>query len=425
MNAAAAPPVPNSSKTYQVYPFFTGTDNQPNNAVFVLPPNFTKYGGATNFKITGLYLGGANFASYTYANTDFSFALTQSGTSGPYQSNVQVSITLLGANMWKAAPTARKALMASFADFVQNIETQFELKGVLVPGAAYIIGQQVADNIPAPPVESLFYRFSLSPSTQSVPYVDVRPGTRLRLQTQISQYLTPSSPQNGYVSAGSVSMSVNSMPAAQGRNVAFDTFLGTIQSPNISNGATSPPFIAGGLIDLQPIAAARPHVRLFYPTSIPANTEPGDVSMLDNVALMAAQTLASLAAATTAFPQPATATPPNVYTIFLGRAIVIPEIPVWISARGATTLEWVAVGTTVSHIVERFTTLPYMLTQGSNTTNPVVNVTRTTSINLGGPAYAQFSWTTNMVGTSATLPAYAPALFDIPLIPGDTIALTV
>ena len=53
----------------------------------------------------------------------------------------------------------------------------------------------------------------------TVPYVDIRPGMRLRIETQTSQFLTPSSPLNGYVSSGRFEFFINSVPASNGTRV--------------------------------------------------------------------------------------------------------------------------------------------------------------------------------------------------------------
>src|SRR5207237_1213566 len=137
-----------------------------------------------------------------------------------------------------------------------------------------------------------------------------------------SQFLTPSSPLNGYVSSGRFEFFINSVPASNGtRVVTFDPFLGTIKSPSITGASTSP-VVAGGLIDLQPISGQRRYWRLFYPQTIPAPSQPGDLTTTDNVMLVGAQTLCLLNSVTNSQLQcNTTGLPPNITATFLGRVI--------------------------------------------------------------------------------------------------------
>lgn len=399
------------SNSYQIFPFFTGSDSACESAVYFLPPSFT-YKQPTTFTSQYLFNSSSGTTTGTYANSDFKFSLAAGA----------VTVTLLANNMWACAAAARTQLMCSFVDFLQNVESQFELTGVLIPGATAIIGQRIADYMPAPPLETLFYRYSLSPgtSTGTVPYVDLRPGMRLRVETQASQFLTPGSPLNGYVGAGSFAYHVNSVaaPSGAGRVVTFDPFLGTIRTPSVTGGSTSP-VVASGLVDLMPFSGQRPYWRLFYPQSISAPTQPGDLSTTDNVSLVGAQTLGQLNAATPQSPAcpaskgGATSATPNVTAIFLGRAVVVPEIPIWISAYNQTSLEYVPVGTTLNNIAERYAALPLNTQQPqfASVKRPTTAATNTTA--------SVTPFTKGLPG--GTLP---PGMFDIPLIAGDSVTLS-
>jgi hypothetical protein len=406
---------PTANGSYQVYPYFVGTDSACTNAIYLLPPQFTYPQKSPNFSIPLLYNSAytGKLPTGGYGNTDFQLTMSQQGSGNPTQANVSVSITLLGVNMWKCAQSARATLMSNFVDFIQNIETQFELAGVLIPGATFRIRQQVADWLPAPPLETLFYRYSLSPgfSGGTVPFVDIRPGMRLRLETQTSQFLTPSSPINGYVSTGRFEFFVNSIPTSSGgRVVTFDPFLGTIKSPTISGASTSP-VVAGGLIDLQPVSGQRTYWRLFYPQSIPAPSQPGDLTTTDNVMLVGAQSLCQLNSVTNNQLQcNTTGLPSNITVIFLGRVIAVPEIPVWITARGQTLLQYVPLGTTIANLVERYTVLPLNPGQNVATTN------RMTTASTSGPTVPVGFYTTGLSAIPSTM-------FDVPLIAGDSVTL--
>ena len=176
---------PTSTGNYQVFPYFTGTDNACTNAIYLLPPSFT-YGSSITFNVPLLYIGGTDYQQYTYSNDDFQFSLVQQGQGAPSQGNISTQVVMKGGNMWKCAQAARQALMNNFVDFLQNIETKFELTQVLIPGATTRIAQWIADRMPSPLLESIFYRYSYSPgfAMGSAPYVDIRPGMQLRVELQ-------------------------------------------------------------------------------------------------------------------------------------------------------------------------------------------------------------------------------------------------
>lgn len=405
-------------------------------------------GQQISFVIPLLYTGGNDYQSYQYSNTNFQFQLTQ-GKYGPTGTSLILANITIGENAWG---TDRDALMESFADFLQNIETQFELTGVLAAGATFRIGQQIADCMPAPLAETLFYRYSLSPgfAPGTLPYVDIRPGMRLRVETQASQYLTATSPLNGYVGSGNFSYLVGSAPGENGtRVVTFDPFLSTIKSPGV-NAPTIPPSVAGGVIDLQGNYAAQKYWRLFYPQSLATSSQAGDLNLNDNVALVGAQTLAQLNAATNNFPQ---AVSPNVYTIFLGRAIAVPEIPIWLSIQTIqdtngttsnplagtpvqTALQYVPVGTTLANLIERFTALPLDLrllpsSPSSIPPLPVISVARVLNAPFIPPpaSGANTAYSAPVIGNiywqTQSLPPVATVMFDVPLIAGDIVTITI
>lgn len=403
---------------YQIYPAFPGTDSGCEDATFLLPPSQFTYPNTITWTISLIYNGPASVPS-GYSNDDFALAFQQPGST---PQSVIVQITLKGtdqnpkANMWACAPTARTALMANFVDFLTQIEKQFELPGLLVPGSTFRIAQQIADNIPAPLLETLFYRYSFSPgfAPGTLPYVDVRPGMRLRVETQISQFLTPDSTMNGYVGGGTFYYQVNSVPAGNGtRVVAFDPFLGTIKAPSVQ-GAASSPLVAGGLIDLQLAAGAFPHWRLFYPSSVQPPLQSGDTDVTDNVTLVGAQSLEALGTITNDQPSSTTCAATGIgCTVFLGRTIAVPEIPVWIvdNLYHLPALQYVPVGTTLANLVERFIPLPVdpNIAWSAVTTNRI----STAAGSLGSVAINP---------ASQTSPSPVPStMWDVPLMGGDSV----
>jgi hypothetical protein len=403
---------PTSNGSWQVFPNYTGTDaiTVP---LFLLPPSFT-YGQEAKVQVNQLYLGGADKVGLNYSNADFSFSFTASNPNPPYQANVFAQITLMGnANIWKCAPAARAALAANFQALLSWVETTLELAGLVVPGATGRIARSVIDALPLYFDEVLAYRYSLSTglTAGTNAYINLLPGMRLLLETSVSQFITPGSPQNGYVSTAAVPITISSVAAADGsRTLTCDPFLGSINAPVVS-GSSGPVRVAGGVVDLQAPGLARARWRLFYPTTMAPANQPGSLTLAGNVGLVATDTLAQLAAATAQYPTPVTTSNPRttLYYVFLGRALGVPQIPIWLTANGQTAVEYVPIGTTIANIVERYTDPPL------GTPGNVVTVMR----NVYGlsPASVRF--------IVAQLPAVPLGMYDLPLLAGDGLTLTV
>jgi hypothetical protein len=416
-SAAADPPL--STSNYLVYPGFTGKDGGcPSGQVFLVPPNvnYKTPTASTTFTIPQIYTGDANVGGHSLTgNGDFTitFGPAPSTTPPQFPANVPTNVTLTGANLWSCG-AARTTLMQNFVSFLEAVETTLELTGIIAPGATATIAAQLADRIPAPPLETLFYRYAFVPGTGAgtVPSVDVRPGMRLRIETETSQYVAPSSALNGYVGGGRLSVNVVSVPQGTQRVVAFDPFLGTIRAPATA-GAGSP-LVAGGLVDLQAPAGARPHWRLLYPSSMQLPSQPGDYGLTDNVALVGTATLANMAAVTSSYPNQApAATPPDVYAIFGGRAMVVPEIPIRLSVGQQTTIQYVALGTTLANVAEQYVSLP------RGTANPGVQLNRlTTAVSPPATTAAPVQ-----LYTSQLVPVMVPGMLDLPLIAGDNVTI--
>jgi hypothetical protein len=421
-----APILPVQTNNYQVFPFFSGTDNGCTNATFVLPPAFT-YGNNPNpisFQIPLLWLGGTQQFTAP-ANDDFAFATQPAPNQNDpaSQANTYVSITIKANNMWKCAAAARAQLMQNFTAFLQAVESTLEIPGLLIPGATFRIGQALADWIPAAPVETLFYRYSLSPgfATGTTAYVDVRPGMQLRLDTQISQLISPDSPLNGYVSNDSLRINVAGVPGPNGtRLVGFDPFLSTIKSPAI--GVSGSPIMAAGVIDLQPVSSARSYWRLFYPSTMSPASTPGTLDIASNVVLVGAATLADLNAATNSYPAigSGSSRPPTISFVFFGRAIAVPEIPITVQVGlQSSSLQYVPVGTTIANLAERFTTLPLLPGQQSS-------LGITVSRRMGGELQnSTTQWlNANVAPYTQNMAAIPAAVWDVPLISGDAVSIS-
>lgn len=415
---------PGQNNQFQIYPFFTGTDNACSNAIYLLPPTF-KYGSRfTAFSVPLLYIGSSNALPAPAAgNADFSMSWACPGKAPYTQANVSVQVSITGTNAWSCAPATRQTLMANFTAFLLAIES-LETAGSLLPGSARRIGSMIADQLPAPLVETLFWRYALSPGTypKTLPYVDIRPGMRLRVDAAASQFVNPGAPQNGYVAGSRLYYPIGSTGPAGGsgaRLVSFDALLATIKAPTVQPGpsaqsATSALGAAGGY-DLAPSGGARPYWRLIYPASVPSPFSAGDLAITDNAVLLGATSLAALEAATTSYPNLSG----NVSVAFLGRSLVVPEIPVFLTVRNNTTVQWVSVGTTLANLIEQYSPLPLSTTQ-----TVLAGLHRPTAFSpTGQPTAPLFLTITDPGGVS--LPALSPGMFDLPLIAGDDITLAV
>lgn len=395
----ATPPASNGN--FQVFAEFSGEDGgcTSTNAVFLLPPAYD-YGKSSKISLSNLYLGGMTLPQ-GWRNDDFSVALVESGSGSPNQTNVAVQITLAGKNMWNCAAPARATLMANFTSFILWIEANLELNGILVPGAAMIIAQQIAANMPAPPLETLFYQYGFISglAVGTTPSINIMPGMQIRIDTEVSQFVSPGSAFNGYVGAGSFSYGIGSVsPTSPGlpRPLAFDPFLGMIAAPKITNPS---PIVAGGVIDLLPVGGAQPYWKLFYPTTLTSPSNAGQAGMTNNVALIGAGTLNDLNTALENLPA-CTSTTTCAY--FAGRTIVVPLIPIFISVRNLYAVEWVPIGTTFRHIVERYGSVSPGSDPGTLVRGP-------------GPVKFWHPSTTSLVD---------PREYDVPLIGGDVVTPT-
>jgi hypothetical protein len=343
---------PTLSAFYQVVPY---TDsNNITSPAFLLPPQTTGQGRIT--------LGSPIVAPLTL-HTPAAFQITAAQNASFQFANGQATIA---ATAWLADANSRTTLMNDFATFLQLLEAGAELANPATApiGSAYAIGQSIADFMPCPVAESLYYRYSLVSGTAgfTTPSVDIRPGMMLRVDTEIFQ--TPGSGVDGYIGAGQFRYRVCSVPApsGNGRVITFDPFLGTIVPPTLNDGAPSP---AGGLIDLVQTANLLPYLRLFYPPGIGPSQKQGTSFVTVNPTLLGAPTIASMNAASVDYTRAAG----NPTLVFLGRAALVPEIAIWIASgpKQSPQMEYVPVGTTLYHILERFNPSEVSLTSANIT----------------------------------------------------------
>lgn len=404
--------IPAANQTYCVYPSFQGYSGDcASPTPYLLPPTY-KAGQASELQLPLLFAGGSAQLGNDYSNADFSLSFTHEGRGPVGQATVKAKV-IAGTAIWSCAEAARASLRESFLDFITNVD---KLEGeTLVAGASRRIALALADAIPAAPVESLFFRYGLSTglAAGTHAYADVLPGMRLRVQAQASQFLEPASPENGYLPAGELVAEIVSTPAAKEggpRPLAFDPFLATVRAPTVG-GAGTVPTIAGGLVDLGPAGGSRLHWRLFVPQQVRSPSETGELDAAGNFTLLGAPTYAALEAATASYPQPPEQTPELLYAIVLGRAVIVPEISVWIGLGNCNSLEYVPLGTTLANVIERHRPLPLDPERWSEE----VTLTRLTPVTRTGTA--------DLTIDTDGLAALRPEFFDVPLAAGDAVLM--
>ena len=350
---------------YQVYGSFRGTDQGAAEPYLIAPK--AEFNKEIAVVVVNLYSGKASAPDKTtFDNADFKLAwllrndplANLSTVPADKVDDVKVAVTIKNANCWKAAPAARQALRASFEVFCQWVETLELGAQAIVPGGAAVLINRVAEALPAPLGDSLFFHagFNAGRGASSSPYVDLRPGMRLRVDFAANQFVAPGSPLNGLVGSGQSHYYIG---RDSDQRIVFDAFLAAIAAPETS--APLGQATASGALDLQAAGAARRHYRLFYPTQLPPATAPGDGRLTRNVTLIGADTRADLKAATDVYSQSgdlaAAAGLPIIALSFRGRAVAVPEIAVYINREVGnhrdSALTYVPLGTTLRQLLDQ------------------------------------------------------------------------
>jgi hypothetical protein len=411
--------------TYQVYSTFKGSDQVAADTPYLIAPN-TQYNAAIAVAVENLYQLPASGPPTPPAieNDDFKFAWSVADltrVTAANADNVKALITIKNNNCWKTAGAARQALRANFADFCARIEALEINTRTLAPGGATVIAQRIAEALPAPINESLYYSAGLNAGfgLNSSPSVDLLPGMRLRVDFAANQFVGPGSPLNGMVGAGQFYYSIG---RDGNQRVVFDAFLGAIAAPETT--APLGQSTASGLFDLQASGAARRHYRLFYPTQLPPATAPGDNRLTRNVTLIGADTLADLTTATNAYTASgeigaaATGNLPIIAVSFRGRAVAVPEIGVYVNRRVGdyrqSTLIYVPLGTTLRQLLDQQagTWNPLQLYGESGT----ITLRRFWSEDNGVPQYRKVMLNSQRVADAR--------VFDVPLVKSDMLDIT-
>lgn len=420
--ATAAGGVAKFQSTYQVQPAYLDPNNVTSTVPFFLPPTLlrpssTSYGNAVEVDIANVN-GPTTGSTCAIAGGDFT--MTWSGS---------VAQVFIPAYAWNADATSRANLRTAFDAFCLSLES-LESSQCLARGGAFGVAQRVAEALPVPLNESLYYRFGFDAGNG---YIDLQPGMRLRVESGVYEFTSSSSPLNGFVTSAAAYYDIcGYLDSSGNQRLAFDAFLGANRAPSIP--ATSG--VAAGIIDLHGSLSARRYCRLFYPTNLSSGAQ-GSASLANNVALIGATTLADMAVATNAY-----LTNQNcgyngsnsvLCTLFRGRAIAVPEILVYVSGQtmqgqsgsGQPTAclpMYVPIGTTVRNLVERRFDWIFPLANSLSqlvllrqyrqisTNAPPAPGPQTNSVNYNS---VQFN------GQTSTAPG--PDVYDLPLLKGDVL----
>lgn len=427
-SAGTAVAPPSLTAVYQVSPKYQGPDGAVTTVPFLLPP--TMISGSTNswgkaIEVDVSYVYGQKVASggssCTISGSDFTLSWIP-GAGG------FIAQVFIPAYAWNAAASYRAQLSNAFSAFCQSLET-LEANQCLMRGGSQGIAQRVVEALPVPLNEVLYYKYGFNAASG---YVDLQPGMRLRIEFETFEFTVPNSPLNGFVGGGVGYYDVCGYLDPNGnQRIAFDAFLGAIRPPNL----TSPTMVAGGIIDLQGATTARRYYRLFYPANLSSSSQ-GNTSTANNVMLIGANTLADLATATTAYLQNQTCAPGGssvLCNLFRGRAIVVPEILIYLasqtlnvsstSAPPTTAVPtYVPIGTTVRNLVERRFNWIFTPT----TTELKLQMARQyRQISTVAPPAAPANYNTvqfNMYAPPPSLPG--PDVYDLPLVKGDVLGFT-
>jgi hypothetical protein len=354
-------------------------------------------------------------------NADFALAWSGSITKKDLGAReLNVTLMIKNANAWKSDPTAQSTLRANFDDFCRKVEDLELGQKVLIEGGAALLIRRLAEALPVPLSESLYYHAGFNTGLglgSAGVYATLRSGMRLRVETAANQFVAPGSPLNGLVGSGQFFYQLGR--ARDGR-LTFDAFLAAIAAPRIA----TPPgqAVASSLVDLAAAGSARRHYRLFYPAELAAASSAGSARPEQNITLLGADTLADIQAATSAWLEAGeialVSAAPVVAVALRGRTIAVPEIRIYVNRRISDKLLgealYVPLGTTMRQLLDHQLPLWHPRTLLEDNDRCVLR--RLWSEDDGVPVYrtVRFNAASNDDDKSVD-----PATLDLPLLAGD------
>jgi hypothetical protein len=320
-------------------------------------------------------------------------------------------------NAWKFDGTdLRASVKTAFDDFMVQVDAK-EGKGLLTGGTA-IVRAAVAGVFPATFAESLYLNYGLlrqgGPDPQT--YVDLLPGMRLRVESQVSQFVAPAGTKggapnpplaNGYVAGGQAIYDIVETVGPTGATqIGIDAFVAGATVPVVDQAQGG----AGGIVDLQGPNRRGRYLRLVYPKTMPSSDSVGSSDVRQNAALLWADDLKTLAQKT----QQYYAAAGSVAALFFrGRTLAVPELRCVLNGAPA----YVPVGTTIRQLIQRVGTLARV---PGVTAETQLKYTRVASIAGQSLFHAN---STQVSFTRST--ALGPDAYDAPVLAADTCTFTV
>lgn len=254
------------------------------------------------------------------------------------------------------------AIALAYREFLSQLAVLENPGRSLLPGAIALIKRQIAERVPMPINQVLFYYYGLE--TGDGGQIDLQPGMRLRVDFQNYQDVPPNERTaiaiNGFVGSGTTYFSMHSYPnpAAPGQFLlGFDPFIAripfTIQADASKDGA-------GSIIDIHKPGFRFPYYRLFYPGQFSNIAAPKGAER--TITLVGAASLADLETATDLYRKNGSVqtSETRIGFFFRGRVTVIPEIIIFVQEQPL----YVSLGTTLRQVAERFTGIPVSALRG-------------------------------------------------------------
>ena len=366
--------------------------------------------------LDNVFASGTPTVQYPTATPVFTLApLVQPGAEGP-----AYSLTL-AKSVWEGfegGTPARAEMRTNTRKFLLAVE-----EAHVKPGGIALVRQALAAALPQTFAETLYYRYGVW-QEEKLRAVDLDAGLRLRIAG--AAYQTPSAsvtdPRNGFVALGTEEYDlaeifpVGTAQAGLAPALTVDAFLALLLS---GAGSASGSTVAAGSADFFGPGARQAYFRLFYPQTFPGSGSIGSTSPIANVAVVGAQSLATLESATETYVS--TGNLPAGESLFVayfrGRAMLTPLLAVTVDGQ----LSWVPVGTTVRQL---------LAARGAPAIGPhagaQVRMTRLaagiTDWQQSPPAITAESVNLTLSDLTGLVPQLWP--LDLPLLGGDEISLT-
>ena len=300
-------------------------------------------------------------------------------------------------------------IRTAFDDLMKQVEGQ---KG-LSSGGLRLLQSRIAERLPLEFESLLYYHYGWDVGKN---YIDLQPGMRLRVDFQNYQFVhaTEQKAKKGFVGGGSITIPINSYTGDDGAQyLGFGPFVSRLRGNNQGNISGEG---AGGLFDLVKTGIRKPFFRLFFPSEAISAAKPVDPPRIEAAKEAAVPERAVTIVGADRWQDlpveiPVTTTGNLVSFFFRDKAMVIPEIQVFVGNREV----YVPVGTTVRQLIEKYMNIPLPAASQPNLRAFLGKARPRRLIHTGpdsAPAYRFLNFSTDSVQQNRDL-------FDLPLIKGD------